>query len=529
MAARITQQQRIPKQQEKKIRMTNVLEYLENSAERFPDKTAFEDPDRSVTFGELEEKAGRIGTAVAGFTQPRQPVPVFMGKDVRAVEAFFGAVYAGCFYSLIDVKQPKVRLLQILEKLQAAFLISCHDYDEELAALGFSGKVYYLEELEETEKDGGCLALIRAQSLDIDPLYCNFTSGSTGVPKGVLVGHRSVIDFIGNFTKLFGITEKDVIGNQAPFDFDVSVKDIYSGLACGATVEIIPTKYFSIPTQLLDLLCEHHVTVLTWAVSALCIISQLHGFDYRIPSEVKKVLFSGEVMPVRQLNIWQEALPDAEFVNLYGPTEITCNCTYYRIRKRFAPGEVLPCGIPFPNEKVFLLDEENHLVAEKGCQGEICVGGTALALGYYNSPEQTEKAFVRNPLTQAYPETIYRTGDLACYDEDGNLCFLSRSDFQIKHMGHRIELGEIDSAFDKVPEVGRACCIYEKNRIVAFYTGEIERTELAKRLEESLPRFMLPNVYVRKESLPLTKNGKIDRKTLTEEYLKKQDGKNGLS
>lgn len=507
--------------------MKNILDYLERSASVHPDKVAFADPDKEITYKELVKQAKGLGYALHNITnETRQPIPVFMGKSVDTICVFFGAVYAGCFYSLLDTKQPKARLLDILSTLEQDFIVTSHTYDEELAEFAYEGRVFYLEELEANADPAGdmdsLLAGIRANALDIDPLYCNFTSGSTGVPKGVVVGHRSVIDFIDIFTETFGITEHDVIGNQAPFDFDVSVKDIYSTIACGATMQIIPTKYFSIPTQLLDFLCDRHCTVLIWAVSAMCIITTLHGFDYKVPTDVKKVLFSGEVMPIRHLSAWQEALPEATFVNLYGPTEITCNCTYFVVDRKYERGEVLPSGIPFPNEKVFLLDDEDRLVTDKNVNGEICVSGTALALGYYNNPEQTAKAFVQNPLNKKYLEPIYRTGDLAYYNEDGQICFATRKDFQIKHMGHRIELGEIEAAMDAVPEIERACCIFANNKINAFYIGEIDKKELSQQLGTRLPKFMIPNAFRQLPSLPVTKNGKIDRKALTEQYLTKK-------
>ncbi len=499
---------------------TNILEYLEGSSKRFPDKTAFADEHSSCTFRELEMTARRIGTALAKYFVPRNPVPVFMEKSVETIGVFMGAVYAGCFYVLIDTKQPASRLNQILEILDSEVIVTSEKYLEDLEKLDFKGEVLLAKNLAEEPENKELLKEIRAQAVDMDPLYGIFTSGSTGVPKGVVVGHRSVLDFIDCFTELFDITEKDIIGNQAPWDFDVSVKDIYSGLKTGATVQIIPKQMFSFPTKLIDYLMEREVTTLIWAVSALCIISTLNGFEYKVPDKIKKILFSGEAMPVKHLNIWRKYLPDVMYVNIYGPTEITCNCTYYIIDREFQPGDVLPMGKAFPNEKVFLLDEENRLITEKNKTGELCVTGSALALGYYKNREQTEKAFVQNPLNDRYLEMMYRTGDLAYYNDLGELCFASRKDFQIKHMGHRIELGEIEAAMEKIPEIIRSCCIFDsaKSKIVAFYEGDIERRPLARALGQYVPAFMVPNVFRQVERMPLTKNGKIDRKALTAAY-----------
>lgn len=498
----------------------NILDYLEQSARHYPDKIAFADEMSTCTYKELWKTARSVGTKLANYVPPRSPVPVFMEKRVETIYAFLGAVYAGCFYVLLDPKLPSERLKQILQTLQSEVLVLHPDYEKQFKALEYERNVVNILEALQEEEDAVLLETIREQRLDIDPLYAIFTSGSTGIPKGVLVSHRSVIDFMEEFVDIFGITDKDVIGNQAPFDFDVSVKDIYSTLKTGATMQIIPKKMFSFPTKLLDYLDEREITTLIWAVSALCIVTTLKGLEYKVPQKVNKIIFSGEVMPIKHLNEWKKYLPDALYANVYGPTEITCNCTYYIVDREFQPGESLPIGQPFPNEKVFLLDEGNQLVREAGKKGEICVSGTALSLGYYRNPEQTKKVFVQNPLNEKYLERIYRTGDMAYYGHDGYLYFASRKDFQIKHMGHRIELGEIELAMEMAEGIRRACCTYDEpeNKIIAFYEGEAEKRQIVRALGKKLPAYMIPNVWVKMDRLPITKNGKIDRKKMMKEY-----------
>lgn len=500
----------------------SILNYLEESTLNYGSKTACADEHTAFTYEELTDRVKRVASALVEKIEPRTPVPVFMDKSCDALCCFMGAVYAGCFYVMLDQTQPAARISMILETLDAKLIIATEKTAAKVEKLGSSGEVLLVEDLFSHEICQEKIDATREQALDIDPLYAIFTSGSTGVPKGVLVSHRSVIDFIDQFTELFHITDKDVIGNQAPFDFDVSVKDIYSALKTGATLQIIPKKMFSFPTSLLDFLDDRKVTTLTWAVSALCIVTTLNGFEYKVPSAINKVIFSGEVMPIKHLNAWRKQYPDAMFVNVYGPTEITCNCTYYIVDREFSLDEKLPMGRPFPNEKVFLLDDDNKLVTaqDKGKLGEICVSGTALSLGYYNNWEKTNQVFVQNPLNDKYIEMIYRTGDLGTFNDRGEMCFSSRKDFQIKHMGHRIELGEIETAINAVDGVERVCSIYDQdeNKIVAFFKGTTDKKMITRELMKKIPKFMIPNVFVQVEEMPLTKNGKIDRKQLMNDY-----------
>lgn len=502
--------------------MKTILEYLENSEKKHNSKVAVIDETGRYTYKELVENSKKIGSGILEKIDKGNPVPVLMEKGKETLSTFFGIVYAGCFYCLLNPSLPETRLKNIINTLNAKYIVTDQEHSELATKLVNKDYILLEEDLKNTDINQTKLNLIRQEILDVDPLYANFTSGSTGIPKGVVVGNRSVIDFIDNFTNIFNINENDIIGNQAPFDFDVSVKDIYSSISKGATLVIIPKRLFSLPVKLLDFICENKVTTLIWAVSALCLITTFHGLDYKTPKSVNKILFSGEVMPIKHIKQWIEHLPNAMFVNLYGPTEITCNCTYHIVDKSLNYVKSIPIGKHFPNEEVFLLNDKNELIKDTGKTGEICVKGTCLALGYYNNEEQTSKSFIQNPLNPNYIDIIYKTGDLGEYDENNDLHFLGRKDFQIKFMGHRIELEEIERAMEKIPEVERSCCIFnqEKEKLYGFYVGKIDKKQVHDYLKNNLPIFMIPNKISQIEKFELTKNGKIDRMALLKNIKK---------
>ena len=477
------------------IVVSNVLSWLRDSYAAYPQKVAVSDIETEISYEMLWKKA-----CIAGFELHRRmggkknrPVFVCIGRNTESILAFFSVLASGNFYVPVDCALPDKRLTDIYDTMQPELIITTEALKKPLPFP--VEKSVSLEEL--ANADGGfdagepfvCRTIER--SLDTDPVYCIFTSGSTGVPKGVLISHRSIIDMAEQFAETFSLDESQVFGNQAPFDFDVSVKDIYLTVRCGASVHILDKPLFMMPKKLMERLDQFGVNTLIWAASAMKIVSALKTFESVVPEGLRLVMFSGEALPCKVLNDWRGHLPGVRFVNLYGPTEITCNCTYYIIDREFADSDSLPAGRPFVNSGVFLLDRgecigketgegveetDGKAVTEPGTVGEICVKGTCLALGYYGMPEKTREAFCQNPLQTEWPERIYRTGDLGRWDEEGNLHFVGRADTQIKHMGHRIELGELETAANAIGFIGSAACLYHEQRekICLFYQADVQ-------------------------------------------------------
>jgi len=503
--------------------MEFVTDYLEKTAARLPEKTAFWDEKREISFLQLQTEAQRLGTAVSekGFFD--QPVCIYMEKGVEAIASMLGIIYSGNYYTVIDVTMPETRISKILEVLQPAAVVTDAAHREAFQALASEScmDVIIYEDSVKQEENSELLTGIREKMNGESTMFVLFTSGSTGVPKGVIIQHKAFPPYLTWYEEYFHYTDRDVIGNQTPFYYIMSCPDIYLTIKTGATCYIVPKKSFAFPMMVMNFLKEHHVTIMEWVPSILCTIANFRVLPEVHLDDLRLVLFGGEVMPAKQLNMWRAEYPDVRFYNGYGLTETTEVLSWYEITEDLADDQSIPIGKPVDYLKALILDENDKEVPE-GETGELCAAGIAIAGGYYNMPEKTAQVFMDNPLFCAGddPETrrMYRTGDLVKIDGNGDIIYMGRKDFQIKHMGNRIELGEIEMAVNSLDGMELCCCHYDaaRKQIVLFYSGNIDEDTVNEKLGGMLPAYMVPNRIERLEKMPFNINGKIDRAALKE-------------
>lgn len=490
----------------------NVLEWLENQKDN--SGIVYRDCDNGIPFADVYDRARRIGSSLKGVAG-RNPIAIIGGRKVSTICGYLGIVYSGHAYAPIDSSLPRGRIEVILETLKPSAVVA--DGENLELAKELCGTVFLLEDLARGEVDGAFLDAVREKMVMTDPLYVIFTSGSTGRPKGVITSHESLMCYIESYTKVMGIDSSDVLGNQSPLDYIAAIRDIYVPLLSGCSATIIPTEFFMQPDRLFAYMNSHGVTAVGWSVSALSVPVSLGAFQETELTTLRKICFSGSVMPSPVLRLWQQHLPNAKFVNQYGPTEATASCTYYEIDHMVEADEQILIGKPYRHYKVFLLNEDLS-ETKQGDIGEICISGPILALGYYGDPERTAQAFVTNPNVTGYSERMYRSGDYGRQREDGMFEFHGRMDRQIKHMGHRVELDEIEYAANQIDGLDECAALYsrEKETIWLFYSGAAEKRAIALALRQTLPMFMIPRKIMKLDGIPKLMNGKIDMNQLKE-------------
>ena len=501
--------------------INSILSYLDRAAALYSDRTIYTDGNDEISFAQLRAAAASIGTVTASAEKEERPVAVLTGRHVYTPACYLGIAMAGCFYAPMDPGVPDSRLRQILDVAKPDTLIADLEHADKARELGFAGNLIIMEEALKNAPDEEILAERRASITETTPLYILFTSGSTGKPKGVLTSHQAVICYLDGLQEVIGLDDTDILGNQAPLDYIAAIRDMYLPLMTGAKTVMLHPNEFAMPQNLIGSLHDSGVTTLCWSATGLEIPARLGVFDDAgdMPAlpPLRRVVFSGSVISNPLLRKWQEAFPDTVFINQYGPTEATGSCTYYVIDHTVQDDEIIPIGRPYRHYLIDLITEDGRC-AEAGQTGEICVRGPALALGYYDAPEQTAKSFVTSPVHSHWREPMYKTGDLGRIGDDGELYFLGRKDRQFKHLGHRIEPEEIEQKAALLDGVEECVCTYNTARkaICLFYKGSATPKEISLFLRAELPSFMAPRKLTAMDELPRLPNGKLDRKKLEE-------------
>ena len=489
--------------------LTHICDFVEKSVLKFGDNLAFKEAynKQSISYTEFKKAYESLACEIIRQipTKPKQQsVLILLPKSIKCLVSLFAVARSGNFYTILDEKTPVERLKSIVKVLKPSLMISSKSLN-----LKLNLPTIYADDFENFSFDENLLSKLK--HTDTNLLYVLFTSGSTGVPKGICVSHKSVIDYIINFCDELKLKENENWLNQTPFYFDASIRDVFASVKMGSTLHIMPNALFAFPKKILSYIEKEKITHFSSVPSVLSFYASEKNLAKFKLTSLKRVLFSGEIMPTKHFNILKKSLKNTSFFNLYGPTEITGTCSFCELKREFKDDEILPIGRAYKNTELLVFDENLKLLSleQVGVKGELFVRGSCLSVGYYKDKIKTKKAFVQNPLHNDFTDLLYKTGDIVAYNEFGELVCYGRADNQIKYLGHRVELGEIESVINSHPKVKKAACVFEKY-IYCFYESELE-LDIKEFLEQRVPAFMIPVKFTRFDKLKLNANGKIDR------------------
>lgn len=492
----------------------NVLDFLETSARRLPDKPAFVSERRTLTFAQLLERSRRVGSAVCARARAGRPVAVVMSdRDAHTVAALLGVLYAGCCYAPLDANMPSERLRDILERLSPEVVL----VDAQTRAAAEAAGAWPLLDFAEAARAAlNTQALLerRKAARAEDALSILFTSGSTGAPKGVVQTQGAYLAYARATIEKYGFTGEDVFGNQSPFFYANSIIDIYPPLALGATVHILPARALAFPAIMVERLAALGVTELTMTPSSYVRVAEAGALREGCLPNLKYIILSGEAARWETLEAWLRAAPNAGAWNFYGSTE-AFSVAVWRLDRRFDVGEVIPVGPPFAQARLLFFDEQGRSVPP-GAGGSMLVSSPWVASGYFGDAERTQESFVYDPLGVGEGRRYYRTGDEGRINEEGQLVILGRKDNQFKRGGYRMELGEVEAALRAVPGWRDGCALFDaaSGRLCVFWTGALSQAELKRELRKRLPRYAVPDTYIHVDGLPHTATMKLDRRAL---------------
>lgn len=495
----------------------NVIEYFEESYKKYPQRIAVKEENKSISFEELHSRVLSYANYIKKTLGVKKSIiAVLLPKGIDSVIADLAILYSGNAYMNLDVKNPENRLNAILEQVNPNCVLTNNSIkktlNQNVKIVNCFGENSFIQKNEEFD-----ISFFN-DLIDTDPLCVINTSGSTGTPKAVILNHRSFIDFIEAVRYENLISDGEIIASLSPTVFDIYSFELCMLMCWGATICVVPEMFSAFPTKLVQFLQEEQISYIFWVPTIMVNIANLKLLDFFSLEKLRMVWFAGEVFPTAKFNYWRSKLEKCRFVNFYGPIEITLDCLFYEIKEKLDDNSPIPIGKPFRNTSVIVLDDNNKLVKD-GEEGELCIRGSSLAMGYFGNKEKTKNAFVQNPLNSKYPEIVYRTGDIVSRNGDGNFVFRGRKDTLIKRMGYRIELTEIEHVVVSNLKIVKNCCVLydsQSKDIILVYESDnqLDARIIQKQIMSVLPKYMVPTKYIHSYLLPRNTNGKIDRNAL---------------
>lgn len=517
-----------------------VQNYLVRAVRSAPVAPALSDGRRTLDFAGLDGLSSRIAHWLrAAGTGREGRVAICLERTIDPVVAMLGVLKADAAYVPLDPGAPEERWAAMIADCRPDAAICDARSAPRLVGIldrvGGPPPVLALVPPEElpTEVEGRVVTLADLESLpetdpatranEDDTAYVLYTSGSTGTPKGVMISHRNIRSYIDWAVETFQVTAADTVLSTAPFHFDMSVFDVYVPLAAGARLVVAGTGQTLFPGRLVDFIEDQGVTLWKGVSSLLMYMERARVLAPGRMSTLRWVLFGGETLPTRTLMRWMETYPDKRFGNAYGPTEATGISLFHEVTQPpTSPDERIPIGRPCTGVGAVLLTDDGA-VAGPGDPGELCLSGPGLSRGYLGDPRATERAFVDNWSDGVSPpRRLYRTGDIVQRNDRGEIEFVGRRDGQVKYMGYRIELGDIEHALKAVEGVRDAAVILREDgqaglrELVGFYEGEGGTASIQAELARRLPPYMTPRRLVHLDRLPRGDRGKVDRSALLE-------------
>ena len=502
-----------------------ITDYLDVISEEYYQKKAFVTPDGYLTYFELIEKAKAFASYIAQIGIYHKAIVILMPESLKSIVSFIGVAYSGNFYTPISPDTPKSRISLILSILQPSLVVvEKKDYQKVMPIISSQecSEVAFYEDMIECSPYLDKLLDVRRKMVDSDLLYVLFTSGSTGIPKGVAVPHNNAVFTVEVQSEEYSFDENLIIGNQFALYFAASVFIIYGTIYSKGTCCFGFDKYFFNKNKWRELLKNLGVNVLTGMPATFNLLRKAGCIGVSKIANIKKIIFGGDRMLVKDVKTLINVFCEAEIFAVYGATEVggnmfACSVNQWLIDRNRGDDEYLPMGKKLRNIDVFLMNGDSKSEKQEGVQkGEMYIRFSALPFGYFANEKKTSEVYIDNPYQKNYKEKIFRSKDMVYKDSDGYYYYINRLDFMIKRHGFRIELGEIESASLECDYVNQACCIWdeEKELLLLFYVGDINEGEIYQSIRMTLPSYMIPDRIIRIEEIPLNTNGKYDRQKL---------------